>query len=187
MIDAMIDIETLDTANTAIVLQVAVVTFDVDTFELQSQNSWHLNVDMQKESGRTWSTATLQWWLNQPNDTQQEVLLPAFGVQAHHPDIVMSELHTLLKDKDIRYVWSQGSFDFDIIENMMGLRELPWEFWQKRDCRTIESLAEMCGVDIAKLKESCRSGLTYHNAQDDCIAQIKKLENIYRCLNLRKK
>jgi hypothetical protein len=187
MIDLMIDLETLSTEPNAIILQIGMVSFDIETFEPQRSYKWQLPVKSQKDAGRDWSVATLQWWLIQPKELQEEVLLPSFGmtIDQHH-DVVLSNFLDAYLMEDGKYgvqnVWAQGCTDFEWLEDMMGRRTPPWQYYQKADCRSVMKAAETYGVDVQLIREQLRLKLKAHNALDDCLIQIGTLREIKKCL-----
>ena len=62
--EVMIDIETLDTAHTAIVFQMGIIIFNSETGEAIEEHLLNLDADYQLMQGRTVSISTLQFWTN---------------------------------------------------------------------------------------------------------------------------
>lgn len=155
--EAMIDIETLDTTNTSVVFQVAVVMFDKD-YTLIKRKSWNLNVDEQlTDLARTVSASTLAFHLKIPKNALA-ALNDKYPTSTFNFMLDLMEMFTEYKPVN---VWSKGSFDFDILEDL--LVTVPWEFYQKRELRTLMAECKVPKGDVS------------HTAIEDCIAQINQL------------
>lgn len=183
MNDLMMDIETLDTKRSAIILQVAVVAFDQTTFEAVQCNNWYLDVTAQH--GRTFGAATLAWWLTQSD--AQDVIKQACGNGTKDFAEEFLQVMSRYQEQGIGQIWSQGSFDFDILESFLNYNggTEPWKFYQKADLRTVMRFADRCGVDASQLRKDIRSKYTAHNALDDCMVQIEVLKELSQCLSLK--
>jgi hypothetical protein len=161
----MIDIETLGTANDAVIIQIGAVIFDengmMETFESR------MNVGSQENRSAT--ASTLAFWF------RQEVSLY---------DIIGDEdleeglrgLKKFIKGKRIDEFWSKGSFDFNLLENAYESYDikLPWQFWMLREFRTVFKLP--IERDMPKNKE-------LHNAMADAVHQAEELNLIYKKVN----
>ena len=76
-------------------------------------------------------------------------------------------------------VWCQGpSFDFPILASLFIQYEKkhPWEFWHQRDSRTVTSLIP------ENIKE--KINFSAHNAVEDCVAQAKSVQYVYKKLGI---
>lgn len=154
--EMMIDVETLDVEDTAVVFEVAVVFFKG---KKRHKYRWVLDVDQQLRMGRTLSADTLLFHMNSPK-----------GLKDCLRTICKTNLwgftqrfHKLFKFYNPKECWSKGSFDFPLVAQLFN-DEVPWEFWQLRDLRT---LMKECGVDSGKIA---------HTAMADCMDQIRQLE-----------
>ena len=128
----MIDIEALDTVNSAIVLSVGAVLFDLSGThrELYLKPS----IVQQIVLGRTSSKSTIDWW------KEQTIPIPE-GTGS------LIGVFTSLKEMTAvaECVWFRGpTYDHCILEHLAGQLdiELPWKFWQVRDSRTLDSFSE---------------------------------------------
>ena len=178
MQDVMLDLETLDTKPTAVVLAIGAVFFDPKTGELGQRFYQELanDVESQLAMGRTMSYKTIQWWMKQ-GDKARELFNPLENNSAprtlHTLNLFQNFLGPLKPN-----IWGNGS-DFD---NMLlaSLYEsyntpVPWQFYRNRCYRTIKQSF----YGIAPLK---REG-THHNALDDAVTQATHLMEIMRCVN----
>ena len=178
--NVMVDIETLGVKRDAVVLQIGAVVFD-ENFEIKEKLCHNLSVDAQIACERSVETGALSWWFEQPQELQVSVILPSFDRDKISAS-VDSYRYFLGFDSKATF-WSQGSFDFDILEDLYSpLGGAPWKYYQLRDLRSVMKFADMCGVDSKAIRDKAREGRNAHNALDDCLIQIEVLKGITRCL-----
>lgn len=189
-IDLMVDIETLDTENSAIVTQVAMVAFDPESYQVQRCNHWILDVSDQMLHQRTLSVDTLSWWLDQSKRAQESLKEALVGENHNLAQFDRSFLEAFnYEDTNfgVGNVWMQGpTFDNEILDDLLS-EGVPWRFWQVADIRTVEKLASSLGVPIHDFKEVLRTDRVAHNAIDDCMMQIQVLQEVKSWLQLREK
>ncbi|MFA7331968.1 MAG: 3'-5' exonuclease [Candidatus Delongbacteria bacterium] len=174
----MIDIETWDTAPTAVIRAIAIVGFNLNgTLNEMTLVDCRRTVDEQIQAGRTTSAETVDWWAKQSfglgdllvdtrhhaTDTgiyQTEIVEPRClaDVVRNVEDGLMAE------DGEIR-VWSRGHFDITILENLLQAQgdPVPWRYSQVRDVRTLD---EIIPPDMAQWE---------HHPLSDCLAQIRQV------------
>lgn len=70
----MIDLETLATDTNAVVTEVSIVGFEIDSGKIVSEKTWKLSVDEQIAAGRSISSGTLAFWLKQSQDARDHLL-----------------------------------------------------------------------------------------------------------------
>jgi hypothetical protein len=169
----MLDMETLDTAPSTVILTIGAVIFDprgmgvTDTLDLRP------TIDEQTDTyGRTISDATMQWWSGQSPEAIEE----AMGDRDRIPyRDAMEKLYKFCWNCD--KVWANGSI-FDIAVAESAFRDLemqmPWQFWNIRDCRTIYDLA---GVSLKDAKYQTK---TTHKAVEDAIHQAIVIQDAYK-------
>ena len=133
----MIDIETLDTAPTAVVLSIGAVKFDPYNMaaEPHTKTVWFPSLEEQFELGRTTSDSTLEWWSKQ----DKEIFDRALSEDHRQP---LSDIFATINKyaAGIDKIWCQGpQFDMVIIENMytQAKHHFNWQYWQIQDCRTV--------------------------------------------------
>lgn len=172
----MIDIETWDTAPTAVIRAIAIVGFElkdgiyaIDT-ACTSIADCRRTVDEQIHAGRTVSTETVAWW------NRQEVSLGAMlhrSPDVAHVDVfephsltemvehVLGELHGLPADPGA-CIWSRGHFDIAILEHLLQAkgRPIPWRHNQVRDVRTLDAITPPVKSQMP------------HHPLADCLAQM---------------
>ena len=176
-----IDIETLDTKPSALILSIGAVKFDPSSsIDPHSELYLKINFDEQINLNRTISDATLNWWSKQGSDVQDE----AFDQSNALP--IEEALKALSKwSIDIDVFWGQGyGFDFTILDDLYKSKKMssPWNFWQIRDSRTLFSMLE-----FYKANPKQRLGIqdNKHNALKDAYYQSKGIQLAYQEFKLR--
>lgn len=172
MKDLMIDLETLDTAATCVIVSIGAVPFDLDRGVILD-GDFYCVLDVEKQPGRTTSESTMQWWSEQSAEAR--------AVFTDPNQIILAEGLERLKGFVGRHqprVWSNGAnFDQPILTNAFaqhGMRD-PWPFWGSRCVRTYSGLP---GADrVPKVRPT-----TAHNALADARAQAQWVINIHKAL-----
>lgn len=149
MFEMMIDLETMDTEPSSVVLSIGAVIWETgqmpDDGPLQWQVGEHcefmrtLDIQAQLDRGRTISERTMLWWMQQDKDAQAEafasVRTPIHQVMQQFDDFALRA-----KGLGVNAFWaSPSTFDFPIWEDlskMAGVTE-PWHYRQVRDVRTV--------------------------------------------------
>jgi len=163
----MIDIETLDTANSAVIFQIGVVIFDgpkvLEEFCLDIQVSTQLEKAGVYEP-RTVSASTLAFWLNPKiSGVAHKALTSKDAVPI---GVALKRLWSYLNEHKLDAVWAKGSFDFNLLEHaceQYGVA-VPWKYFMPRDLRT---MMKECSVS--------KHDNISHNALDDCQNQHRQL------------
>jgi hypothetical protein len=171
----MIDTETLAVGNDAVVLTIGAVKFNpFEENSIAEKLHLKLNTSEQIEKGRRVDEDTLAWWGKQ----DKEVRDAAFSEDDR---VTVSEALDIISKwtSDINKIWCQGpSFDFPLMYDLYSMYEkpVPWKFWLERDSRTVT------GLIPENIKE--KIDFSAHNAVDDCIAQAKCVQYVYKKLNI---
>lgn len=173
---AMVDLETLDTATSAVILSIGVAVFTreevKDTFEV------HVQLDPQFEAGRTLSASTLMWWLTREEDARSAM---TSGMRnALHPQKAIDEVYKFLAPhlSIDGLVFGNGAVfdnakmdslatDFSVILNK------PWPYWADQCYRTLVH------PYYDEVRPS-RDGSVYHAAVDDARIQAEHLIEVQR-------
>ena len=179
----MLDLETLDTTSSAVVISIGAVAFDPEINALGDKFYVELTDDIarQQAHGRTISGDTVRWWM------QQDVLAkrafsvpPPDGVERVNTFEALSRFGLFVATNGARDVelWGNGA-DFDNIilgslYDAFGLRK-PWSHSRNRCYRTMKNLG------IGPRRPLVREGV-HHNALDDAITQAVHLQEIFTCL-----
>lgn len=142
--DAMVDIETLDTSTSGVILSVGAVKFDPyhTGKEPHSKTVWLLNIEEQLEKDRTVSDATLQWWLKQDpeiferaiKDTNRvpvidfmkefnKYLAGVNSLWAHHPHFDIAFLENIYKQYEMHMNWKH----YRVEDSATTLNRMPYD------------------------------------------------------------
>lgn len=163
----MIDIETLDTTQTAVVLSIAAVAFELtpEGPHFDESGLWLLSLNEQLAAGRTISESTLQFWRDQSDDARAHW---RDGIP-QKVDLVLDKLSSYITSRDVKNIWANGiTFDIGIVESLyreQGIK-LPWRYSAARDSRTLTRVMPRMRVK-AELAEG-----TLHDPVSDCLNQI---------------
>jgi hypothetical protein len=179
MKDAIIDIETLSTNPNAIILTIGGIKFN--RFEklknFDEYETFYVRIDIKscQNIGLKSDSETIKWWKEQNKDVKYEAI--------NNPDrISIQEALNKLSEfiKDIKYLWSQGSFDSVILENAYRSCQIqiPWKYWNIRDSRT---LFDVCNIDLKMIEYKKES---VHNALTDCYRQLIATANAFQKLKM---
>lgn len=176
MKDIMLDIETLDTKPSAVVLSIAAVRFDIHN-EGSISDEFHAHIDIQDSlsMGRTVSGSTILWWLGQEVDARMRVA----HARREPVKIVLERLAKFIKSDD--RVWGNGAaFDNVIMSSLFndaGIAQ-PWRFYNDRCFRTLKNMhANVTAPEFAGVQ---------HDALDDAIHQARHLQRIYQAVSANK-
>lgn len=176
MADVMVDLETMGTRPNAPIIAIGAVTFDMRNLTLGER--FYSTVDLASSVGlgSVVDPGTVMWWLKQSDDARKALTMR----KAPHAMVVLGQFadwmrRNAVERKSVR-VWGCGP-DFDCVllseHYHKGLLEVPWEFWNQRDYRTLKSL-------YPNVEQDPRVG--HHNALDDAIHQVNHIFKIRRTL-----
>jgi hypothetical protein len=188
MFELMLDLETLDTSPSAVVLSIGAVIWESIVYP-DSGPQYHiadrfyrkLALQSQFDKKRTVSESTLLWWQQQDSVAQQEAFDPV-----RRPVLeVLTDLDAFTRGYDpaINHFWaSPVSFDFGITEDLMKMYDWipPWTYRQKYDVRTVVNEANYSAKD----HQSNITGVA-HTPVYDCEWQIDLLTAARRKIKKR--
>jgi len=172
----MVDIETLDTTATAVVVSIGAVLFDPNKEGpiFPSDTLYEvLRLQPQIDVGRTVSADTLKWWMQQAPEARN-----VFNVHAVAPVTALSNFGAFCTNAE--GVWGNGSdFDNAILASAIKSFDLQgWRYSRNRCFRTLKNLGK-----TRDFVEPVRKG-THHNALDDAIYQAEYLQAVVKHLGL---
>jgi hypothetical protein len=169
----MLDMETLSTDVSTVILTIGAVRFDPRGVGVIEKLELRPTMEEQTDLfNRTISEDTLRRWGEQSPEAIEE----AMGDRDRIPyKECMEKLYKFCWNRD--KVWSNGS-GFDVVIAESAFRDhgmqYPWKFWNVRDCRTIYDLA---GVS---LKDG--GHVTSHKAVEDADRQAIVVQKAYQKL-----
>jgi hypothetical protein len=165
MNNIMLDLETLDTKPTGVILSIGAVAFG----ESGLGKDFYRTIDVQScvDAGLTISVSTFKWWMAQPGAARKALFEESVELGE-----ALEEFRKWVKtnfDLATVKVWGNGSdFDNAMLQHAYGKlgRRAPWNFWNNRCYRTT--------CDLLNAPQRKQEGV-HHNAKDDAISQAKHL------------
>lgn len=195
MLEMMIDLETLDTKPSAVVLSLGAVVWetlhsDADglSYEIVERFMRVLNMEEQFTRGRTVSQSTLLWWQRQDPTARAE----GFNPVRQPVTKVLDDFMTFARqygsegfdDDQINAFWaSPVAFDLPIWEDLAMTFSgfVPWRYNQRYDVRTVVREANLSAKGHTDPK---LTGIP-HTPVYDCEWQISLLTAARQKLNRR--
>lgn len=139
----VIDLETLDTVPTAVVLSIGIAVGNLQE-GITWKKHWNLCVPSQIFAGRSLSQGTVNWWREKDLSLQLAAIEYPVAVTGALYE-VQKTLNDLKKaaGEDSFSIWGNSpSFDLGILSNLFAQYKfgVPWNYWQERDLRTFSAL-----------------------------------------------
>ena len=176
-IDVMLDMETCDTAETAAILEIALVPFHLDgTATGEREENIHINLTSCFMEGMTTDQDTQKWWMKQ-SDEAKEMQIFCSSVTIRAASAYLYESLENLSSKYDLHLWSRG-LNFDIpkldrcFRTVAQEKELPYPWWNLEDVRTYCRAFDVHTADMPF------EG-TAHSAYHDCKHQIRLVQKAY--------
>ena len=171
----MIDIETMSTAQNALILSVSACYFNPKTGDIGEKFDEQINLQSSLNANRNVDANTLVWWMSQDDAAREQFK------NINRAKSMTEVLTDFAKFVDRRaLVWGNGSsFDLGILTTAYAKCKikLPWDFWNERDVRTIVQVGRM--FDFNPKQDMPFKGVR-HNALDDSIHQAKYVSAIFQ-------
>lgn len=157
----MVDIETLGNKPKSVVFEVGVVIFN--DRHILDKRLFKLNSAAAIGAGFIVVESTMKWWEKQDRDIKQDVLYKG----DLKTDLIDFTDFCFKHSTDQTKWWSQGHFDFPLIEDYLNYFNLPipWKYWNIRELRTA---LEVLGFDYHNANKP-------HNAAEDAALQAQRL------------
>lgn len=151
-----LDLETLGIKQDAPILVIAAYAVDSLGNKIAS-HCWRIRPASAKLHGEP-DPATVKWWSEQSAQAQKQAFEQ--GPRLSLPE-ALEGLEAFIKPLADKYgeqcfVWGNApTFDCSILRYAYGVvgRDVPWEYWQERDVRTVAWLGEWLGHDAKKFTE----------------------------------
>lgn len=180
MRDIIIDAETLDTKDTAVIPSIGARLCNLETGEMGE--GFHVNLDVQAQidAGYTISASTLAFWLNQQQAARSYLIdIMDRKVPLVSRQVGFSMLHQFISSVKNANVWGNGiSFDLGLCIREWGPDNLPWEFWNEQDVRSIVSFGRR--VFGVQFKKEVQFEGTAHNPLDDATHEAQYLMEYFK-------
>ncbi len=157
----MVDLETLAVSADAVILTIGAIAFDTKGI-IKDKFYRRVDIDSCLELGLVKDDKTIQFW-NENTLAKEEAFKNEDRM--HIKDVIHDFTHFYLKN-NAKYIWCLGAnFDEPILSTVYKKLniEKPWQFWNVRCLRTLNSLANI------NMKQF---GQPAHHALKDCEKQI---------------
>lgn len=178
----MVDIETLGTAVDSVIACIAVVPFNPETGHIGAPKEWRLSVDDGARLGFKMDCETVKWWQGQTSDARSQ-LDGELSVRAVFLDL-LKWLREFAAGAELAMWANSPSFDLMMLrthfERLDYGHEIPWEFWQEWDVRTVLKLAKEKGYDVKQVMNYKAN----HLAVDDARYQAEQVSQVWQKLGL---
>ncbi len=173
----MVDIETLDTEITAVILSIGAITFDPRASGYEYEPTFSKTVRVSSQKKRTISKSTQRWWENQDAIAYKTAFSGELPI-----GLALSDF-TRWANKLVptcTRIWAKSpDFDCSILKHACAQEALLWpfKFWDARCCRTIMELAYPLG-DFPVMKMEGPK----HDALVDAKTQVLEVQHAYHIL-----
>lgn len=169
---AMIDLETFGVKDTAVILSIGAVQFDLHSGVIGSAIKLRIDPKDAMNKGMQLEVDTIKWWLLQ-NDKAREDLFKIPGVPLVSGLIQLSDW---MAENQIKFVWGNSArFDMGKLVNAFSLCDIQVP-WNTKDCeRDFKTYNwQFPGYELWKDAEKSRA----HEVIQDATAQIERLAQI---------
>lgn len=164
-----LDLETLGILHNAPVLVIAAYAVDSLGNKI-ARKQWRVSVQDAKRLGVS-DPATVQWWSEQSEAAKNAAF--ATGPRLSLFDALRGLSLFIGEIEGDVFIWGNApTFDCAILRHAYAQtgQEVPWEFWQERDCRTVAWVGKWIGYDAKKGTEFKGEP---HDALDDARHQAR--------------
>lgn len=168
----MIDLETLDTRESGVILSIGCKQFGGEGFYIA------LNTEEQIANGRTASAATLAWWDKQSPEARRVLTEPKTDVISGLA-LLTEYLDKCCPTLNNRYMWGNAaSFDLKMLESLHRDADVPvpWHYRNEMCYRTLQALSGH--------KANMPKGMVAHNALVDAEWQAEQAEIMWDILGI---
>lgn len=175
MTHVMIDLETLDTASTAVILQIGAQAFSRSDGLIGDGLAVQVDPQSCLDVGMTVSWATIHWWLTGGWGAADTLPKPGEGLHLSQALSALGQYISSFNGEET-VVWARGpGFDISILEvaHRACGAGLPWRFYNVRCVRT---LTEMC-PQVRRVEAEVK-----HNALSDARAQAQHVLECWRSM-----
>jgi hypothetical protein len=150
----IVDLETLDTQPSAVILTAGLVAVEITETECITLGSWYRRIEWWQDfgicqAGRTDSADTWTWWEKQSGLAQIEVTSDVFGDPERIPLwLAMHSLNAWLQLNPYP-IWGNGSdFDNAVLQHAFKQHGLRWPYWRNCCLRSTKNLANQLGLHV---------------------------------------
>ena len=160
---AMIDLETVGLETEAAIVSVGIVIFDPRYNKVNTKETYYAELDWRNQDRQIDQNTITEFWDKQPAKIRK-----ALNGTEKLED-VLADIQMFLPD-DCK-VWGNGpTFDITKLEHCYRQHQMdiPWKFWNIRDCRTVLDMYESSRGGLRK-----GMGSGGHNALRDAMHEAQ--------------
>jgi len=151
----MLDLETMSSTPTATIIAIGAILFEAEGPYVSQPGSnppgiefyEKVSLDSSMQSGATVDASTILWWLQQSDESRQELLKgPHYNINE-----AMQHFGTWYKASGATHLWGHGScFDEVILRNayLRNATPIVWDFRNVMDTRTLFRATPGYGVEF---------------------------------------
>lgn len=176
----MLDLETMGNKSNSAIVSIGAVEFDIETGELGREFYCVISLQSCLNKGLIINASTLYWWLLQNENARKEICAGNSKIATTLERALenFSSFINKIGGNNVQ-IWGNGArFDIGILEDAYvscGYLEMPWNFRNERDVRTLVSFAP-------NIKEQFQFQGIEHHPIHDCKHQIKYCHAIWSVL-----
>lgn len=170
----MLDLETMSSKPTALILSIGAVAFDIKSGTIMEtfyeRIAWQTTINKQFDI----EPSTVAWWLCQSQEARMDIMLAGEPLAP-----VLEAFRSFVLGYGAPLIWGNGAaFDNVVLRHAYEALNIgaPWTFRQDACYRSLKT--------CFPTKQDTMKGVQ-HNALDDATAQAKHLMQIVRTHNLK--
>lgn len=188
--DIVIDLETLATNNTPVILQIAAVAFDINTGNILRKYNTHINLDSCLKVGLDIQSITLNWWLKQDSELIQDVFKGNTPIEKALKDFNKWLNAVTVSNKSTRdqvYLWGNGILaDNTWLKSAYEKCDMnyPIKYTNDRDIRTlVEAASHHTNLSPSDIHSKLNFIGDKHNALHDAIYASKIISSCWSLMS----
>lgn len=190
----MLDLETLSTKTTALIVSIGAYKFDPYVYEPEFKSEpkpFYARLLLDLKSGLfDTDPGTLMWWMQQSDEARTEFAHPDRIAPQTALTMLMSWIageRALSENyREDVIIWSHGNFDVPILQHAYEVHNMtpPWYYRSPRDLRTIIMAAFGENLDVEEVVEGFPKNEMAHHPVYDAWHQSVMVQECYRRLKL---
>ena len=116
--DICIDIETLDTEKSAVIVSIGAVIFNRADEPGTYIDEFHVKLDIENQPGRTISPGTVKWWMGEGMEDARKAAFSIPKKEQVRLGLALKQLEDFMKKYHLAECWGNSpGFDMEILEH----------------------------------------------------------------------
>ncbi|PXX49403.1 3'-5' exonuclease [Aquitalea magnusonii] len=163
----IVDLETLDTQPSAVILTAGLVAVEITETECITLGSWYRPLlwdhPRHNQAGRSTSQDTADWWVKQSDAALSEAFCNDYD--AIPISLALNSLNAWLQLNPYP-IWGNGSdFDNAVLQHAFKQHGLRWPYWRNCCLRSTKNLANQLGLHV-EMPEWPEGKIKHHALHD---------------------